>query len=180
MRAGSKFRRSSSRPWRPSSQATGRCHAPITNAGGNLPAWQTCLGVRRRRKRAWATGVRAARPLCAGVASGGAGKPGHVLCGHRRRVADRTAAVCARGVCGVPRLQRHATRLRPPCVRRLRTASSGRLHLCRSWFLSHVPGSEDEPDHAQPTRARLASATTATMGDGRGEAAWGRGRAGRP
>ena len=139
-----------------SAQATGRRRSPITKGRGNLRAWATDFGRGHRRTRARTTGVREARPLCPGVASGGAGKPGDVLCGHRTRVGDRTAGVRASGVCRLPRLQRHATGLRTPCVRRLRTASPGRLYLRRSKFLSHLPRPSDEPDHAQPARARRA------------------------
>jgi hypothetical protein len=145
-------------------RATGARRAPITEGSGKLHAWPTCAGRGRRRFGTGATGVREARPLCPGPASGGTGKPGDVLCGHRRRVAGRTAQVRARRARRVSRLWRHATRLRSPGVRRLRAASTGRLHVRRARLLSHVLGPPDEPDDIEPAHARRTSATTPAMG----------------
>jgi len=116
-------------------QATGRGREPITKGRGNLHAWQPASVT---AGTGGATGVRTARPLCPGVASV-VRENWRVLCGHRRRVADRTAGVRASGVCGILdcSVMHEASRtLRA----KIATCLVWSLYLRRSWFLSHVLG----------------------------------------
>jgi hypothetical protein len=129
--------------------------APITGGGGKLRAWPTGFVRRRRRCGAGATGLREARPLCAGVA------PVRVLKALARRgvvrvsldvlevddaLAERDpvlAQLATAAVAGLPAPSGPRACHTCPCPTRLRRARHPRARPSagaspRSW--SHVAG----------------------------------------